>query len=168
MRVASFIVGLLLCLIPQAARAAVSPDQLYGGLLVGSAVSLDYALPTQLKVTQVVGARLEDSADGLVAQLELSESVGNYAFVFQVTPRAGYGVTLVEAKDLEVVVVPNLGMGLALADRFGAFTLQPAVDLHVWLDDDWNVVVRPLAVDLFASRTLSTRADLLVGLAKRF
>ena len=59
-------------------------------------------------------------------------------------------------------------MGLALGNGAGAFTLSPSLDLHVWVDDDWCVLVRPISVDVFVGRTVGARADLLVGVAKRF
>ena len=167
-RTGCLLLGLCVAAGTTTAEAAVDSDQIYAGASLGGAAALDYTQASQLKLQQVVGVRLCEEASGLYVQGELSESIGARRFGFQVTPRVGYGLSLVDARSLALVAAPNLGMGLALGNGSGAFALSPSLDLHVWFDDDWCVLVRPISVDVFVGRTVGARADLLVGVAKRF
>lgn len=160
--------SMLLAATSSVASAAVGPDQVYAGASIGGAAALDYTQVSQVKLNQVIGVRLSEEASGLYLQAELSQSLGSRRFGFQVGPRAGFGLALVDARDIEVVASPNLGLGLALGNGAGALNLQPALDLHIWLRDEWCVLVRPIGLDVFMGRTAGARADLLAGLAKRF
>ena len=126
-RTGCLLLGLCVAAGTTTAEAAVDSDQIYAGASLGGAAALDYTQASQLKLQQVVGVRLSEEASGLYVQGELSESIGARRFGFQVTPRVGYGLSLVDARSLVLVAAPNLGMGLALQRVWRSPSPHPSI-----------------------------------------
>jgi hypothetical protein len=148
--------------------AAFDLDRAYVGGMTGAALRVDNHI-SQLKLVETVGLPLSPGPAGPYAQLDLHQGFGGGLFTFQISPRAGWGLPLIPSStDVDLLVAPNVALGLAMGGRTTSLALQPALDLHLWLGDDLGLMLRPLAFDIWASRFLAVRADLLVGAVKRF